>query len=196
MSDAAILGGGRGSRLGGACKPLLEIDGVAILDRQLASIAPAVDRIAVVAPDPEPLARPGVTALRDPGRGPLAALVVALEWCATERLVAIAGDMPLVTAAAIALLESSAGDADLVGFEIGGRVQPLLALYRPAAVLAAARELAAAGAGPSALFARAGLGAVAIAETTCRAELGDLDFAAGVNDAADLARVREIAAKP
>ena len=192
MSDAAILAGGRGARLGGACKPLLEIGGATILDRQLAAISGAVDRIAVVAPDPEPLSRDGVALLRDPGRGPLAALVAALQWCATGRLLVLAGDMPFASAAAIELLEARAGDADLVAFEIAGRIQPLFALYRPASVLAPARNLA--GAGPRALFAGGlGLAAVVIDESICREQLGGVDFAAGVNDAADLARVREIA---
>lgn len=195
MSDVAILAGGRGTRLGGVCKPLLEVGGVAILDRQLAAIAPAADRAAIVAPDPGSLARDGVIGLRDPGTGPLAALVVALEWCATERLLVLAGDMPLISAAAIELLESRAADADLVTFEIGGEIQPLFALYRPATVLPPARELAATGAGPRALFAgRRGLVAVAITEATCRERLGGVDFARGVNDAAELARLREIAA--
>lgn len=188
--DAAILAGGRGTRLGGVRKALLEVGGVAILDRQLAAIAPAVDRVAVVAPEPEALARDGTFAVSDPGAGPLAALVCALEWCATERLMAIAGDLPFASAAAIELLVDRGGDADLVAPVIGGVPQVLFALYRTAAVLPAARELAAAGAGPRRLFERAGLSVALIAEAECRERLGGVEFAFGINDSADLARAR------
>jgi molybdopterin-guanine dinucleotide biosynthesis protein A len=194
VSDAAILAGGRGTRLGGVDKALLEIGGAAILDRQLAAIRGAVDRVAVVAPDPGALARAGVEPVIDPGAGPLAALVCALEWCATDRLVVIAGDLPFADAAAIELLEGRAGDADLVAPVIGGVIQVLFALYRVAAVIAPARELADAGAGPRRLFDRPGLAVRAISEAECRAALGGVDFALGVNDARDVERANQIVA--
>ena len=50
MTDAAILAGGRGTRLGGVRKALIEIGGVSILDRQLAAIAPMVGQFTAERP--------------------------------------------------------------------------------------------------------------------------------------------------
>ena len=189
--DAAILAGGRGTRLGGVIKPLLEVGGVPILDRQLAALKPVVDRIAIVAPDPATIAREGAVGITDPGRGPLAAMVCALEWCESDRLLVVAGDLPFASAAAVALLASRAGD--IVAPVVDDIPQVLFALYRPAAVLELARAFAVAGKGPRRMFSAAvdrGLVATTIDEATCRETLGGVEFSFGINNAEQLAQAR------
>lgn len=193
----AILAGGAGSRLGGVRKPLLEVGGRAILDRQLEALAPRASAVAVVAPDPSPFAREGVTLLRDAaGSGPLAGLAAALAWSPSPWLFAVAGDLPFVDGAALDAIAAHTGGADLVAPRIAGRLQPLAALYRAGATRDAAAELAAGGAGPRALFAAAasrGLRATIVGEDELSDRLGDLRFAAGVNTPSELERARRLA---
>lgn len=129
---AAILAGGRGRRLGGRQKALIEIDGEAILDRQLRVLAPLCASTCVVAPDPSPLARPGLALVRDRvgGGGPLDGLAAALAWSPSPWLLALACDQPNVSGAVIELLAAHRGGSDVVAPRIAGRAQPLLALYR------------------------------------------------------------------
>ena len=138
---AAILAGGRASRMGGVQKALLEVDGRAILDRQLDALAGAVDEVAAVLPagagagDEAPFAARGLVLLRDgaAGRGPVEGLATALAWSAARPLLALACDMPYVTRAAIdvVLAHARASGADLALPVVGGRREPLLAWYGP-----------------------------------------------------------------
>ena len=159
MTVAAILAGGRASRMGGAQKALLEVDGRAILDRQLDALGlpanhrkgsagmtnpggrPAVDEVAVVLPagagaaEEAPFAARGLVLLRDgaEGRGPVEGLATALAWSGARPLLALACDMPYVTREAIdvVLAHARASGADLALPVVGGRREPLLAWYGP-----------------------------------------------------------------
>jgi molybdopterin-guanine dinucleotide biosynthesis protein A len=131
---AAILAGGRARRLGGTRKAFLEVDGRAIVDRQLEVVAPRTARIAVVlarADDDEPYTRRGLAVLRDPidGAGPIAALAAALAWAAGDALLALACDMPFIDGRVVDLVVARAHGADLAVPIADGRVQPLLACY-------------------------------------------------------------------
>src|SRR6185312_7006645 len=77
---AAIIAGGPARRLGGVAKPLLEVGGQAVADRQLAVLRPLFARVFVVANDPAPWAGRGVEVAADRvvGAGPLAGLAAAL----------------------------------------------------------------------------------------------------------------------
>ncbi|SEB88571.1 Molybdopterin-guanine dinucleotide biosynthesis protein A [Paramicrobacterium humi] len=89
MTAAIVLGGGRASRLGGADKASVEVDGRMLLDHVLAAVA---DCSPVVVAGPAHLARPGVTVVREdpPYGGPVAGLAAALgalgaNFCRTPR---------------------------------------------------------------------------------------------------------------
>ena len=87
MWSAAILAGGRARRLGGQDKSALIVDGVRLLDRQLASLRPLTDSILLVGyPGPAP-ASCVVVSDHKPGTGPLGAIVTALSAAA----IALAG---------------------------------------------------------------------------------------------------------
>ena len=97
MWSAAILAGGRARRLGGQDKSALIVDGVRLLDRQLAALRPLTDRILLVGyPGSAP---PSCTLVNDhrPGTGPLGAIVTALSVATTERVLILAADLPFVT---------------------------------------------------------------------------------------------------
>lgn len=126
-----VQAGGRGSRLGGVAKGLIRLGGERIVDRLLA-LGAEWPRW-VVANEPgayEDLAVP-VVADVVPGRGAPGGVVTALAVADTEWVLTVACDMPFVTRAAIdALLAAAGAEVDVVCFERGGRLEPLLGLYR------------------------------------------------------------------
>jgi len=130
-----VQAGGRGTRLGGAAKGLIRLGNERIVDRLL-----GLSRgwpTWLVANDPRAYEDLAVPIVGDvvPGRGAPGGVVTALAIAATEWVVTVACDMPFVTHAAIDALVAAAGDdVDVVCFERGGRLEPLLGLYRRALV--------------------------------------------------------------
>lgn len=142
---ACILAGGRARRMGGAAKPLLVVDGVTILERQRALLAPRAREVLVALAEPGPLAERGLRAVYDrvAGAGPLAGIAAALAAIDTPWLLAVAGDMPAIAPALIDLLRGAArDDADAVAARVGGLPEPLLALWHRRALPALDARLA------------------------------------------------------
>jgi molybdopterin-guanine dinucleotide biosynthesis protein A len=130
MWSAAILAGGRARRLGGQDKSALIIDGVRLLDRQLAALRPLTDRILIVGyPGPVPEPCSVVSDLR-PGTGPLGAIVTALSVATTDRVLVLAADMPFLTTAFLDFLARVDQTAEAVVPVTGTRWHPLCAMYR------------------------------------------------------------------
>lgn len=149
---AAILAGGAARRMGGVCKALVEVDGRAILDHQLAALVPRFARIAAVlardssAEDAAPFAARRLEVVRDDVAdcGPLAGLAAALRWADGAPLFALACDMPGVAPRAIDLVLARAAltSADLVVPQVDARVQPLFAIYGPRCAAVVDRAIA------------------------------------------------------
>ncbi|MCL2514467.1 MAG: NTP transferase domain-containing protein [Microbacteriaceae bacterium] len=146
--DAVVLAGGRSSRLGGSPKALLRSGsgpGSEILLDRAISAAAGAETLIVVAPDGLPVPARAVVCREDPPfAGPLAGLDAGVR--AAERrspwVLALACDIP-GSAAAVAALLAAARDPDLLdaadallAHPEGDRPQPLVALYRAAALLA------------------------------------------------------------
>lgn len=128
----AVIAGGRGERLGGVAKGLLTVEGQPVLARVLA-LGPLMGDVLLVANVPAPYAGFGLRTLGDvyPGRGAPGGVHAALVGARTEWVLAVACDMPFVTEAAVrVLLEARAPEVDAVCFQVAGRLEPLLALYR------------------------------------------------------------------
>ena len=159
--DAVVLAGGRGERLGGAAKPLLEHGGSTLLAHALAAVAGARG-VVVVGP---PGLRGAVGAARlvreEPAfGGPVAALAAALplleredaperqdaeQQAAPEWIAVLAADL-VAPAPALDRLLTAAGDADpatdtLLAVDEDGRAQFLLGLHRRSSLAAALRRL-------------------------------------------------------
>jgi molybdenum cofactor guanylyltransferase len=132
MIAAAIIAGGAATRMGGASKAGLEVDGRSIAARQLAALRGEFGRVVVVANEPGPWAALGVEVHRDVhrGAGPLAGIHAALT-ATTEAagVVCVAGDMPFLEPALLALLRDHAPEADAVVPRVSGFPEPLLARY-------------------------------------------------------------------
>lgn len=144
MSDwsAAILAGGRATRLGGVVKPLLEVGGATILARQAAVLATLGVEPVLVAPAAAPFAGLPYRVVADVVTGSaLGALYTALASATTAHVLVLAGDLPFVTAPFLAHLVARRHDADAVVPAPHGRWQPLCAIYATAAAPALRAQL-------------------------------------------------------
>jgi molybdenum cofactor guanylyltransferase len=145
----AILGGGKGKRLGGAPKGLITLKGRTILETQL-DLLPSFAEGLFVASDPSPYAallaaHPQLRVIPDliPGKGAPGGVHAALAAARSEWVVAVACDMPFITLKVLQLLLSErAPDVDVVAFQAAGRLQPQLAAYRATLHAAWGRALA------------------------------------------------------
>ncbi|MCC6990926.1 MAG: molybdenum cofactor guanylyltransferase [Acidobacteria bacterium] len=129
--SAAILAGGRGRRLDGRTQPLVELaPGHTMLARQAATLATlgAVPRL--IAPDAAPFAGLPFAIVPDlVAAGALGALYTAVATSPTPYVLAIAGDLPFVTAPFLAALLARRGEAEAIVPRPGGRWQPLCGVY-------------------------------------------------------------------
>ncbi|MCJ1701171.1 NTP transferase domain-containing protein [Rathayibacter festucae] len=147
--DAVILAGGRGERLGGAAKPLLEHDGSTLLGHALAAVAGA--RSVVVAGPPELRGGVGAALLvqEEPAfGGPVAGLAAALPQLARDGaadwIAVLAADLVDPAPALERLLAAAAADPEddaLLAVDGDGCAQLLLGLHRRAALTAAVTRL-------------------------------------------------------
>lgn len=144
---AVVLSGGAARRMGGMDKPARPVGGRPMLHRVLAAVADADPRLVVGPAGPVP---DGVRVTREepPGGGPVAATAAGLALLdpGTPTVALLAGDLPLLTPAAVADLRraldgSTADGACYVDDE--GRRQQLCGVWRVAALRAAVERLAA-----------------------------------------------------
>lgn len=136
---AVVLTGGSAVRLDGADKATIELGGATLLERVLAALD-GIDEVVVVG-DEVGTSRP-VTWLREdpPGGGPAAGLLAGLSgFPRTPRwVVVLAVDLPLVTTGTVQRLRDARGPDGALLVDEGGHRQLLCAVYRTAALLAAA----------------------------------------------------------
>ena len=98
-----VLAGGRGSRLGGKNKPLIEVEGMTILQRSLDILRPLFSEILLSGwPDDAELPA-GIRKVPDnfPGMGPLAGIEASMKAAATSYIFVFGGDMPWLSGAII-----------------------------------------------------------------------------------------------
>jgi molybdopterin-guanine dinucleotide biosynthesis protein A len=134
--SGAILAGGQATRFGGRDKSALLVDGRAILDRQIAALAPAVDDVVIVGG-----ARATVHDIV-PGCGPLGGLHTALTAARGDAVLLVAGDMPYLSTPFLAYLLSLAAGADIVVPQTERGYHPLCAVYTRACLEPVAARLA------------------------------------------------------
>ena len=139
----AVLAGGLGTRLGAPSKPAVLLGGRPLVEYPLEALEPVCRPVAVVcrAGTALPELPAGVLRWDEPDDGerhPAAGIVHALNRAAAPVLVC-AADMPFLTlevCAGVIRAASGAPEAAAVVGTAGGRLQPLLAVYRPAALAA------------------------------------------------------------
>jgi molybdenum cofactor guanylyltransferase len=127
----------------GGAKAMAPFRGRPLIAWPVAALSEVLDEVVVVAKRDTELP-PGLTVWLEPDepRHPAAGLIRALEGKrgqtpfshASGAIVACAADMPFVPAELLRALLADRSDAPAVVPRCGGRLQPLLALYRPAAL--------------------------------------------------------------
>jgi molybdopterin-guanine dinucleotide biosynthesis protein A len=128
----AIIAGGQGRRLSGVPKGLLQVEGRTVLERLL-ELGPRFGDVLLVANAPAPYARFGLRTVADVVRdkGAPGGVHAALVASRTPWVVAVACDMPFVSPEALGVLLGAREDGvEAVCFEVAGRLEPLLAVYR------------------------------------------------------------------
>jgi molybdopterin-guanine dinucleotide biosynthesis protein A len=144
-----IVGGGRGLRLGGQRKALLDVGGRPIIARLLDALAPLVDEVLVLADDRTLETLGGVRLVLDaqPHAGVLPALAQGLATARGEVCLVVASDMPFVSRAAFEHLLTVQRHvaADAVVPRIDGVLQPMHMVVRRAPALQAVRTALASG---------------------------------------------------
>ncbi|HET7218067.1 MAG TPA: molybdenum cofactor guanylyltransferase [Vicinamibacterales bacterium] len=125
---AAILTGGRATRLGGARKGSLAIGGRSIADRQLEVLRDIADPIFAVAAADGPIDE-HLETVRDalPGGGALVGIYTAITHSPHDRTLVVACDMPFLDRRFLAAM--IAIDADLVIPRSARGYEPLCAIY-------------------------------------------------------------------
>jgi molybdenum cofactor guanylyltransferase len=144
---AGIFVGGRSRRMGGNPKGLLVApDGGTILARTIALVREVADEVVLVGTNAA-YASFDLPVLTDaaPDAGPLGALVALLDYAGERRAIAIACDMPRITAELLARLAGEHDDAAIVAPRDGPRWSPLFARYDAPRALADARARLVAG---------------------------------------------------
>lgn len=132
-----ILAGGLGRRLGGA-KAMVELRGRPLISYPLEALAEALAEVVIVAKDdtrlPDDLRGVPVSIESPLPRHPLAGIIHALDVAAGRAVLVCAADMPFVTAELVTrILAADPEGAPAVVPVSGDQLQPLLALYLPAA---------------------------------------------------------------
>jgi molybdopterin-guanine dinucleotide biosynthesis protein A len=131
MSSAAILAGGRATRMAGQDKSSLRVRGRPILDRQLDALSGAVDRVFLVGGhSPRALPR-HVSAIPDrvTDHGPLGGLEAALDAAGSDPLLLLACDMPNISHALVVHLLAELVGVDAVVPRTERGYHPLCAAY-------------------------------------------------------------------
>lgn len=140
-----VLAGGRGSRLGGMRKPLLEVGGRTIVRRVLDALGPLAGEQLVLAD--QDMAVDGTRVLVDARAhaGVLPALEQGLSSASGEVALIVAGDMPFVSRVAFGYLLERIEGVDVVVPRVQGILQPMHAVIRREPALQAIRTALASG---------------------------------------------------
>ncbi len=129
---AAILAGGRNTRMEGRNKAFLEIDGRTILDRLIETLAPLFSEIMLVTRQPELYTGRAIRIVEDifQARASLTGLHAALTHAQAPWVFVCPCDAPFIQPALVRLLLAGiAPEVDAVVPRIGEYYEPLCAVY-------------------------------------------------------------------
>jgi molybdenum cofactor guanylyltransferase len=136
-----LLAGGLARRMGGGDKPMRTIGGRTILARAIARLAPQCDGLILNANgDPARFTAFGLPVIADGVAdfpGPLAGILAALDWAATNRpevkwMLSAAGDCPFLPRDLVARLHQALieENAELAVAASGGQSHPVIGLWK------------------------------------------------------------------
>ena len=127
---AAILAGGRASRLGGINKGTLTVGALPIIDRQLETLRQVASHLFVVGRDDAVWTARQLTVVHDavPGAGPLGGIYTAVLHSPCERTLVVACDMPFLSVDLLHRMAAVDGADVVIPRSSRGR-EPLCAIY-------------------------------------------------------------------
>lgn len=130
FASGLVLAGGRSRRFG-QDKALLRLGSETLLERTIHTLLTVTREIVVVGPRTGLVFPARVRAVPDeqPGAGPLVALLTGLRACRHPLAMVVSCDLPFLNPALMALLLDAAQDSDAVVPRVGGRLEPLHAVY-------------------------------------------------------------------
>jgi molybdopterin-guanine dinucleotide biosynthesis protein A len=194
--SGVILAGGKGSRLGGVNKALLEVGYQTNIEWVLSALCPICSDLVLVANDESLASIEGVRLILDsePHAGVLPALAQGLRTASGDLAIVVACDMPFLNAGLLEEQLRQAADADVVIPVLDGRPEPMHAVYRRCTSLAAIRAALAAGEKRMISFLDQ-LRVVRLEETELRSFDPDLRSFFNTNTPEDLQKARQIAGK-
>lgn len=138
--DAIVVAGGRSSRMDGVDKLGVVLDGLPLLAHACRAVE-AASRLVVVGPSGLAGTPSRAVVVREdpPFGGPAAALGAGVSalGAGASYVAVVAGDVPRAAAAVPLLLAAVSGGDGVIARQPDGRRQPLLAVYRTAALRAA-----------------------------------------------------------
>jgi molybdopterin-guanine dinucleotide biosynthesis protein A len=143
MVAAAILAGGRATRLGGRDKAALPFGDLRLIERQLLALRAITADVFVVTNQPERYAALGLPthADRRPGAGALGGVYTAIVVSPAPQTLVVACDLPFLNAAFLGYLAARGRQADLAIPRSAGGYEPLCASYARACAEPIARLL-------------------------------------------------------
>lgn len=128
--SAAVLAGGRSSRLG-QNKAFLKIKGATIIQWVLKTVSQFVSQVRIITNSPEEYQHLGIETVSDirPGCGPLSGIHTALSISPTEYVLVVSCDIPLISPEHIRPLLKQYPGTDITIYK-HKRFEPLCAIYR------------------------------------------------------------------
>ncbi|MGB5281768.1 MAG: molybdenum cofactor guanylyltransferase MobA [Arenicellales bacterium] len=147
---AVVLAGGRGRRLGGQDKGLVDLDGKPLIEHILELVTPQVSAVIINANRNQQvyadLGHPVISDNMADYQGPLAGFAVALAACNTDYIMTLPCDGPYVPVDLVSRLSAAMidNDAELAVAYDGQRMQPVYALI-PRSLLGSLQEFLDAG---------------------------------------------------
>jgi len=130
LVSAAVLAGGRSSRLG-RNKALLPLHGKTVIEKIVQEARHCTRAITIITNSSEDYAHLGYPCRSDvmPGGGPLSGIHAALTHCDTEYVLVVSCDIPMVTRKVFETLISALPGYDIVLYK-HNHFEPLCAVYR------------------------------------------------------------------
>jgi molybdopterin-guanine dinucleotide biosynthesis protein A len=191
MVAAAILAGGRATRLGGRDKAALPFGDLRLIERQILALRAVTADVFIVTNQPERYAALGLPAHADrrPGTGALGGIYTAIVASPAPQTLVVACDLPFLSAAFLRHLAARGRDADLAIPRSAGGYEPLCASYSRGCADPIGRLLDA-GRLKAADVASAGLRVVEIGPDECAPFDPDGTLFLNVNTPDDYARAR------
>jgi molybdenum cofactor guanylyltransferase len=210
FGSAALLAGGRSTRMGGIDKQGISLGGEPLGRRGALSLESVFDEVLVVTPRPEIYRGLRVRCVEDriPGRGPLSGIHAALAAASHDWVYVMACDMPFFSPEYEAFLRGRVAEAldrglgsgkarlNAAAARYGPHVEPFHAYYSRAALPAVEELLRSSSEGrePSVHALLQGLPCLWIPEAEVRAFSQDWSLFCNVNVPGELERIEALAA--